>query len=362
MAWKRIFQRRHAGIWFGLITLLLVLVAPAFPATVESLYSRGLYPILRKPLEGLSWLVPLPMTYVLATGLLVGIVWRVRKRLLRRPPKTSRRFVHLFHRIFTVFSVIFGLFYWLWGFNYFRQPITTSLDLSPQAPAIETLVTTARKAALEAGQWRAQIPDVGPDTLTAQHLPAALTDSLQASYDRLLPKYHFSTAYVRPRLIRPGGWLLRFNVAGIYNPFVGEGNVSAALTAPQIPFTMAHEMAHGMGFGDEGTCNFWGLLATSQSQDPVVRYSSAFMRYRYFANELARRAPDELPCIVDSLDPGFRMDLIATRNNGRRYDGRLRKVGSQVNDTYLRAQGVEGGVDSYNRVVILWLAWAEKFR
>lgn len=355
------------NIWLGLggLTLLLRFLFSFSPEFVEKVYSRGLYLWIRKPLEGLSWISPVPLSYLLFLLLLVGIAIRVVKFIRRRKAKIrsgwKKKLGKGLHRTGSVLGGIIFFFYFLWGFNYMRQPVAESLALELRPPSLDELCEATAEAAEQAAQERARIPGISPDTLTANLLPVELSASLRTTYTALLQQLDFPMpSYVRVRHIQPGGWMLRVNVAGIYNPFVGEGNVAGALTAAQIPFTAAHEMAHGIGFGNEGTCNFWALLACEASEQPAIRYAGAFARYRYLGRELARRSRPHIEAIKTQLDPGFRADLIAARNNSRRYDGSLSRAGSKVNDTYLRAQGVPGGIKSYNRVVIMWLAWKRK--
>lgn len=54
------------------------------------------------------------------------------------------------------------------------------------------------------------------------------------------------------RVLEPAGCLLVFGTAGIFWPFSGEGYVDSGLDSLVIPFTMAHEFAHGFGWTDEG--------------------------------------------------------------------------------------------------------------
>ena len=74
-------------------------------------------------------------------------------------------------------------------------------------------------------------------------------------------------------LYRPNGILLRFNSSGVYFPFTGEGHVDNGLHPVSKPFTIAHELGHGYGFGSEDVCNFLGFLACVRSDNPAIRYA-----------------------------------------------------------------------------------------
>lgn len=50
-------------------------------------------------------------------------------------------------------------------------------------------------------------------------------------------------------------------------------------------------------------------------------------------------------------------DFIANREFWDRYDGRIARAANQVNDTYLKANDQSEGVESYNRMVDLIVAY-----
>lgn len=50
-------------------------------------------------------------------------------------------------------------------------------------------------------------------------------------------------------------------------------------------------------------------------------------------------------------------DFIANRDFWDRYDGRIARAANKVNDTYLKANDQSEGVESYNRMVDLIVAY-----
>jgi hypothetical protein len=119
-------------------------------------------------------------------------------------------------------------------------------------------------------------------------------------------------------------------------------------------------MAHACGFGDEGTCNFLGMVACGFSDDPFVRYSGQMGYWGHVVNALAEVDPQLYKMLVFTLDPGVKADLRANYNNYQKYHGTISEIGSQVNNAYLKVQGVKEGIKSYDRVVVLRAAWRKK--
>ena len=366
MAWTRPWFRRYAWILLGAATLLLRWLFGYFPEFVEAAYSRGFFLGVRWILDHSIGLLPFPFSYVLALGLLVWMGWRLVRWWRRRGERGSwklRLALGLRH-VFSILGAMVFLFFWLWGFNYQRLPVSEQIGLELEKPEVETLEDLHVELVRRAAEARSLIPDVIPtDSISPSQLGEDLEKRVRGALKECLASLGYpSRGKVRARMVVPGGWMLRLNVAGIYNPFSGEGNVSGALTPVQKPFTMGHEMSHGFGFGDEGTCNFLSGLACSESSDPVLRYSGLYSLLRYAGSELRRADPEAYQAQYDSLDMGVKADIEAARRNYYRYKGALSKAGERVNDTYLKAQGIKGGIENYNRVVLMYLAWRKAGR
>ncbi|MFN8396264.1 MAG: DUF3810 family protein [Bacteroidia bacterium] len=153
-------------------------------------------------------------------------------------------------------------FYVLWGYNYERTPIEQSLNLQLDSLSVEQLCEEAEWAAREAERERALIPGISNDSISEALVPENLEEKVRTCVGKAMETMGFTIhGCIRGRMINPGGWMLRIGIAGIYNPFTGEGNVTGAQVPYKWPYTMAHEMSHACGWGDEGTCNFVGMIA-----------------------------------------------------------------------------------------------------
>jgi hypothetical protein len=173
---------------------------------------------------------------------------------------------------------------------------------------------------------------------------------------QVLQKHQFPLSYSPSvRIIRPRGILMRWNTAGIYFPFTGESHVDAGMLPVQIPFTLAHEMAHGFGVTDEGDCNFLAYLACKESNDPTVQFAGLFTYWRYVASEYRFLFPDQYDAQYRELPEMIKQLLKEIRENDAKYPDLFPKLRNTVYDTYLKSQGVHDGLMSYNRVVeLVW--------
>jgi len=129
---------------------------------------------------------------------------------------------------------------------------------------------------------------------------------------------------------------LRFGTAGLYWPFVGEGNIDSGLHELQQPFTMAHELAHGYGITNEGVCNFIAYLACQNAENDFIRYSGLVTYWRYAA--IAYQGFENLDKYPDIM-PTFR---------------------NFAYDKYLKSQGISEGLASYSQIIMLVDAWERR--
>ena len=184
---------------------------------------------------------------------------------------------------------------------------------------------------------------------------------LGMNVEKLLEKLGYPTAgEVRGRLLQPKGILLRFSTAGVYFPWTGESNIDAGLHPVQIPFTLAHEFAHGYGFTDEGTCNFLAYLACIQSDNKLFRYSGQLSYWRYLASAYRRHNREAYKVFFEKLPKGVVADLYDIDANSDKYPDILPRFRDAAYDTYLKTQGISEGEKNYSRIIMLVKSWREK--
>jgi hypothetical protein len=331
------------------------------PQVVEQVYSRGLFVGIRYVLDYTVGWCPFPFEFVVILLILIHWLrkWLKGRRQAKRTFKGWLKTASMNILGFLGAAVFF--FYFLWGFNYNRIPVEKQLGLALDSLDVQALCEEAEWAARRAEQDRAAIPGITADSISTQLIPRNLEAEVRRCVGMCMTRMGYTMhGRVRGRVIVPGGWMLRIGISGIYNPFTGEGNVTGAQTPQKIPFTMAHEMAHACGFGDEGTCNFLGMVACGFSDDPFVRYSGQMGYWGHVVNALAEVDPQLYKMLVFTLDPGVKADLRANYNNYQKYHGTISEIGSQVNNAYLKVQGVKEGIKSYDRVVVLRAAWRKK--
>lgn len=111
--------------------------------------------------------------------------------------------------------------------------------------------------------------------------------------------------------------------------------------------TLAHERAHLSGFAPEDTASFVAFLTCWRSPRPEVRYAAWLDLWLDFRHEPAERSP------------GVKRDIAALAAFMKTHRGPEARHVWRAYGGYLKAHGVEGGLQSYNRAAGLALRWLD---
>ncbi len=351
------------GLLIGFASIGLRWIASRNPELVERLFSRGFFLVARTFYDALTSFLPFPAIYLL----LGWVVWllarkaRIKKTLRER--FGWRRAGLWCLGVANLAGWVVAWFFWSWGYNYYRIPVERAMGLEV-VPLDKKMITAAfeEETAILSGLRAAAFPsDTG--ALSREAFPENLETRLREALKEVLTRYGYPDyGRVRGRLLYPAGVFLRFSTAGLYLPFTGEGHIDPGLHPVQWPYVMAHELSHGYGFGDEGTCNFWAYLACLHSGDPAIEYAGRLGYWRYLASVYRQYDPEGFQQARDALPPGVKNDLSAIVEAMNRFPDLIPKIQYQVYDAYLKSQGISEGMLNYNRVLVLMHAWKEKER
>jgi len=251
---------RKIWIIFGVVSLIVGILFSRFPTLADKLYYQSVFQFIRVIYDyTLGW-IPFPMIYIVLPLTifliynLLGKAWHIIKS---NPPLIALKEVLI--GILAFVGFFYGMFYWLWGYNYAKPNFETTVALEVNQVSGTQLFNELYRVngILAEIKSRFIIPAEELDLETSKGLETKLRTGLEGFLrENDYPDY----GRVRIRKLKPKGTLLRISTAGVYIPFSIEGHIDAGLHPLTWPATMAHEMAHGYGFTDEGTCNFIGHL------------------------------------------------------------------------------------------------------
>lgn len=341
-------------IWIGLGGVAILVRGLASAEAIEQFYSRGLFVFIRTIFDAVTGILPFALVYLLFVVFVVFLIFKIKKAIADQRKWTTRIGSAVFSLLAFAGGVIF-FFLVLWGYNYGRVSIEKQMGFETTPLSLEDLKMELDSTTKVIARLRANIPNVTDSALTQAFIPTELEETMHNALMDILRKHDYPTpGYVRGRLLFPKGLLLRISTAGVYIPFTGEGHIDPGLHPIQLPFVTAHEMSHGYGFGDEGTCNFLAYLACIYSDDAVLQYIGYFSYWRYVASNYRRYQREEYKDFYENKVPmGVKNDLRAIYKEMDKYPDIFPKVRDAVYNNYLKAQGISEGIQNYSRILML---------
>lgn len=142
------------------------------------------------------------------------------------------------------------------------------------------------------------------------------------------------------------------NIIGIYFAPTLEANYTTDTPKVALPFTIAHELCHGLGVMNETDANLLSTYVLLQSDNIYLRYSVYFdnisilesnnvemtFNKEYFKKEI-------VPFIVYNEKYNYDFEQYIKFWNNK--NGLFSKIGAFFNDLYLKLSGIKDGSNSY---------------
>lgn len=323
-------------------------------ATVERVYSRGLYPHIARALTLLTGWIPFSLAEVVGILLIGGIIAGVITSAFDHDWRTIGR---ILLRLLGGAATLYFLFIVLWGLNYSRMPFAQAAGLDTTNPTKTELVAVCNWLITETNTLRLQITE---NTAGSMLLPLGVHDALkrtQLGYNHAAGYYPtLAGRYSTPKGVQASKLMSYQGIGGIYMPFTGEANVNILMPHSAIPFTAAHEAAHQHGYSREDEANFIAYLTCSLHPDKDFRYSGTMQAMLYAMRALNGQDPEVHAALNASISIAVKRDIQAERDFWKAHEGIIERISNRMNDAYLKANRQEDGVASYGRMVDLLIA------
>jgi hypothetical protein len=344
--------------------LLLGYLAALSPELVEKLYSTGIYKVIATPLNLISGIFPFSLGEILLIGLIAFLIVKFIKFIVRIF-KTSKQFKQLLLdsilNILVLVSVLYFSFVVMWGINYQRLPFSQIAGLNVQPAKTSELADLFNSLVDRTNELRKYVNENEQGVMV---LPAGKQDVLKRAYKgyenaaKIYPV--FKGIYARPKGVFLSEVMSYLNIEGIYSTYTGEANVNTSINDASFPFTACHEMAHQRGFAREDEANYIAYVACKNHPDKDFQYSGMLSALIYTGNALYKYNPDSYWEIRKNYSEGVNRDLDAITRYWKKYETSVKDFSNTVNDSYLKINRQEDGVNSYGRMVDLLIAEYKK--
>ncbi len=355
MHWKR-----YRPWLIPLVFAASIKIFSFFPGAVEKYYSTGIYPMISRLLRLLFGWIPFSIGDILYSACFIYlIISLIRFFTMAFRRNLHRRYLLLcLKRFLSIVLWAYLSFNILWGLNYDRLPLARQMQLETRLYSKEELksllgLLVSRMNGIDSVSREARKNLSTNDSIFRQSIEA---------YHRLGEQDH-ALYYPNPSVkFSFYGYLANYlGFSGYYNPFSGEAQVNTTVPRFVQPFTTCHEIGHQLGFAKEEEANFCGFLATKSSVDPAVRYSVYVDLYLYSASALYLLDSTAFIPYRESLKPSVRQDLRDLKAFYKKYENPFEPFIHAMYGNYLKANRQPQGIDSYDEVIGLAIAYYRKY-
>jgi hypothetical protein len=336
--------KKHYRIIFpfflALITFLASLVFKNFPSITERFFTQWFYPKVAFVLSNISVYLSFSLDDVIYTMLVLLLLLAILLLLTKR-----MRFKRFLLRFLQVFAILYTSFYWLWGFNYYRQDAHVRLDLPESKPDNEVLLQVLKEVVRHTNDAYCMC-----EKNDQHHYQEMLENSYEQLQDFL--KIDYPLGVRRIKYITYSDFFAKASIAGYYGPFFNEVHINSYLSVWDVPVVSAHEMSHQFGVTSEAEANFYAWMVCVNSKDRFVNYSGWMYALNFFIYQSSTFIDREK--LIEMIRPEVINDIRARHLHWEKLTNEgINRFAGKVNDTYLKSNNVGKGIDDYNGMVQL---------
>ncbi|MFV0247387.1 MAG: DUF3810 domain-containing protein [Tenacibaculum sp.] len=333
---------------------LLVRWLSKYPSTVEQYYSKGAYPYISKALRLLFGWIPFSVGEVLGLILIVALV----KSIYGLFTGKFKKIISVLLNLIASISIIYFCFYAFWGLNYFREPLAKNLKLKTSKYTNIQLFLTSQKIVELLNQSHFNITQNDTVRVVVPYSSKQIFALALKGFTDLAKEYPqlaYSTSSIKNSALSL--FQSYSGTSGYLNPISGEAQVNYQIPKNSFPVTTCHEIAHQIGWAAENDANFIGFLASIYHANAYFRYAGYRMAFQYCISQLQKRDAILAKQIKRKVNKGIFKDFNNSYLHWKKYENPMEPYFKKAYHSYLKANKQKKGIDSYDYVVDLLIAY-----
>ena len=330
------------------ITLLWIKKNPEW---VELVFSQNLYPYIFKTHS--FFFRNLPFSFGdLFYAIIIALIIKFVLRLIRNPINYFKPFLI---QSLAIVSMILLVFQITWGLNYYRTPLNKTLNYDLKYDEAE-LTATLQKLIKTTNILHERLSNSETISIQIPYTKKNLSRMIEENF--LFNEQQYS---IKP-FVKNSLWstvLSYMGYAGYLNPITLESQVNKHIPKLNYITTVAHEMAHQLGFAAENEANYIAFYTTINHPNPFIQYSGYSFAFRYCYSELYKANPEKSKELISLLNPGIIKDFEVLSAFWKKYQNPFEPYLKGGYNSYLKANGQAMGIESYDAMVALVIAHSE---
>jgi len=354
--------------WFFL--LFLVQIIQISPSGVTWLYSQGAFRQMSKGLRLTFSQIPFSVGELVYIFIIILLIINSLKYVISL--KATKSGLYFWKTIITMtcFKILqlYVVFQLIWGLNYHQSSPASQFKLVPSKAYNEVALD---KYSLQLIAQMNQSRQTLPDSLIRQianDLPTVKATVLKA-YDRIAEHLPFLTyQYPNIKFARFPSWGDHLGYLAFYQPITGEAIIRNDLPILVQPFTIAHEIAHQLGYASETEANFIAYVVAIESNDTLLEYAMQLQLFTYCQEAelllIAKRGDyAQWKKVVERNRNALSPQVLKDRKEIKQFflDRQEKMIpgATAMYDQFLQWNKQARGLESYNDVLLWALAYEQ---
>ncbi|RDY61063.1 DUF3810 domain-containing protein [Flagellimonas nanhaiensis] len=339
------------------VQVILVKWIGLYPEFVEKYYSNGIYPLISRFLRILWGWIPFSVGDLLYTLLFVLAI----RYLFKNWKSIKAKPLFFLKNIAVVLSIAFFLFHFLWGMNYYRQPITKNLGIEKEY-TLKELTDFTSYLIEKSNQYQSEIAG---DTMSPVQIPYTRKEIFKKTkegytiLEKSYPNFEYKSKSLKSSIYSLA--LTYMGYGGYLNPFTNEAQVNGITPLFRLPTVSGHEVGHQLGYSAEDATNFIGFLVTVKNTDPYFKYAAYSHALSYCLSDLSRKDNERFQELLEQINPGVKENFREVAKFWERYENPLEPVFKSIFNAFLKANNQQEGIKSYHAVVELLINYDAKY-
>ncbi len=356
-------------VWVLLFAICIL--APNYPNLIAKYYTHGFFKYWTFVLRWVFGSIPFAMGeliyFIFIILLIVNIINY--STLLKKFNQIWQKIGFILFKLAWLCIRLFVVFQFIWGFNYKQPDPTNTFDLSIQPPKNVQIAQTqiyqlTNELIQELNQTRENLSSYKGVTPNFEQTVA----KVQHAYGKIskaYPMLQLQNQSVKKAIFSSLGDYIGF--LAFYQPITAEAIVRADLPMLTQPYTIAHEMAHQLGYASETEANFIAFVVATESDDPMLKYSMLLQMFTYAQDAqllllAGTKGFDAWKAQIAKNKAMLSPDVLKDRAEikaffAARADKQI-QASNQLYDQFLKWNQQAAGLDSYADV----LKWVRAYR